>query len=157
MDGKNRAVEPMVRISPTTTSQRQGRLREEGSEGSWRQDPRVDEQKRHKRPSSPGERAPDGEAHTEDGWHANGAIVRGQLTFLSREICSLRGVRAMGDGLRTIPKGVESPPVPKADSARWAATPVGREQKSAEATVAVCRPDRRREAKGRTSWTKEEP
>lgn len=143
-------------ISPVTTSLRQGRLREEGSEGSWRQDPRVDEQKRHKRPSIPGEPAPDGEAHGSGGM-VNGAIVRGQLTFLSGEICSLRGGRAMGDGLRTGPKGAESPPVPTADSARRAATSVGREQKSAEAIVAVRRPDRRRAAKGRTSWTKEEP
>lgn len=143
-------------ISPVTTSQRQGRLREEGSEGSWRQDPRADEQKRHKRPSIPGEPAPDGEAHGSGGM-VNGAIVRGQLTFLSGEICLPSGVSARGDGLRTLSKEREKPPVPKVDSARGAATPFGREQKSAEAIVAARRPDRRRAAKGRTSKIKEEP
>ena len=149
-------------ISPVTTSQRQGRLREEGSEGSPRQDPRVDGQKRHKRPSTPGEPAPDGEAHGSGGM-VNGAIVRGQLTFLSGEICLPSGVPARGDGLRTLPKErgrvVERqwPPVPTAGSARGAATPFGREQKSAEAIVAARRPDRRRAAKGRTSKIKEDP
>ena len=147
----------MVSVSPTTTSQWQGRLREERSEGSRRQDPRANEQKRHTRPSTPGEPALDGEAHPGNTGHANGVVVRGQLTFLSGEICSLRGASAMGDGLRPIPKEVEKPPVPTADrSARRTATFAGRGQKSAEAIVAARRPDRRA-AKGRTSWNKEEP
>ena len=146
----------MVSVSPTTTSQWQGRLREEGSEGSRRQDPRANEQKRHTRPSAPGEPAPDGEAHGSRGM-VNGVVVRGQLTFLSGEICSLRGAPVMGDGLRPISKEVEKPPVPTADrSARRTATFAGRGQKSAEAIVAARRPDRRA-AKGRTSWNKEEP
>ena len=146
----------MAESSPATTSPRQGRLREEGSGGSRRQDPRADEQKRHKRPGISGELAPRREAHGSEGM-VNGAVARGQLTFLSGEICSPRGARATGDGIRPTSKGVEKPPVPTATgSARRAATPCGRGQKSAEAVVAARRPDRR-EAKGRTSWNKEEP
>lgn len=146
----------MATQSPATTSQRQGRLREEGSEGSPRQDLRADEQKRHTRPSLSGEPAPDGEAHGSEGM-VNGAVVQGQFTLLSGEICSLRGGAATGDGLRTTSKGVESPPVPTAaDSARRSVTACAGEQKSAEAIVAARRPDRRA-AKGRTSQNKEEP
>ena len=146
----------MVMLSPVTTSLRQGRLREEGSEGSRRQDPRADEQKRHKRPSIPGEPAPDGEA-LGSGGTVNGAVVRGQLTFLSGEICSRRRSMAMGDGLRTASKEAGSPPVPKViRSARRTATCVGRGQKSAEVIVAGRRPDRR-PAKDRTLRNREEP
>lgn len=146
----------MVTQSPATTSQRQGRLREEGSEGSPRQDLRADEQKRHTRPSFSGEPAPDGEAHGSESM-VNGAVVQGQLTFLSGEICSVCGETATGDGLRTTSKGVGSPPVPTvAASARGSATAREAEQKSAEAIVAARRPDRRA-TKGRTSQDKEEP
>lgn len=146
----------MVEVSPATTSPRQGRLREEGSEGSRRQDLRADEQKRHKRPGFSGERAPSSEAHGSESM-VNGAVAQGQLTFLSGEICPPRGAGARGDGLRPISKGVEKPPVPTApSSARCAVTRGGRGQKSAEAIVANRRPDRR-EAKGRTSRNKEEP
>jgi hypothetical protein len=68
----------------------------------------------------------------------NDAVVQGKLTFLSGEICFPRGVRAMGAGLRTIPKGVESPPASKVlISAFRTETPGGRKQKSPEAIVAV--------------------
>ena len=87
----------------------------------------------------------------------NDAVAQGKLTFLSGEICFPRGEGAMGAGLRTIPKGVESPPAPKVClSAFWVETPGGRKQKSAEAIVAV-RPIRGRAVKGRTSRNKEEP
>ncbi len=146
----------MAESPPATTSQGQGRLREEGSEGSRRQDPRADEQKRHRRPSLSGEPAPEGEAPGSEGM-VNGAVVRGQLTLLSGEICPPRGAMATGARLRPTSKGVETPPVPPvAGSARRAETPGGRGQKSAEAIVAARRPDRRA-AKGRTSWNKEEP
>lgn len=146
----------MAEVSPATTSLRQGRLREEGSEGSRRQDPRADEQKRHKRPSRSGDPAQDGEAPGSEGM-VNGAVVRGQLTSLSGEICSPRGARAMGEDLRPTSKAVERPPIPTATgSARRTATPGGGEQKSAEAIVAARRPDLRA-TKGRTSWNKEEP
>ncbi len=63
----------------------------------------------------------------------------------------------MGAGLRTIPKGVESPPVPKVlASALWTGTSGGRMQKSAEAIVAA-RANTGRAVKGRTSRNKEEP
>ena len=65
--------------------------------------------------------------------------------------------RAVGAGLRTIPKGVESPPAPKAPiSAFRTETPGGRKQKSAEAIVAI-RPNPGRAVKGRTPRNKEEP
>jgi len=68
----------------------------------------------------------------------NDAVVQGKLTFLSGEICFPCGERAMGAGLRTIPKGVESPPASKAPlSAFRTETPGGRKQKSAEAIVAT--------------------
>ena len=68
----------------------------------------------------------------------NDAVVQGKLTFLSGEICFPRGETTMGAGLRTIPKGVESPPAPKVSlSAFQAETPGGRKQKSAEAIVAT--------------------
>ena len=87
----------------------------------------------------------------------NDAVVQGKLTLLSGEICFPRGERATGAGLRSIPKGVEKPPAPKASlPALWAETSGGRKQKSAEAIVAV-RPDLGRAAKGRTSRNKEEP
>lgn len=146
----------MAEVSPATTSQGQGRLREEGSGGSRRQDPRADEQKRHTRPSFSGEPAPEGEAPGSEGM-VNGAVVRGQLTFLSGEICLPRGAGATGEDLRPISKGVEKPPIPTVtDPARQTATSGARGQKSAEAIVAARRPDRRA-AKGRTSWNKEEP
>jgi len=146
----------MAAILPTTTSQRQGRLREEGSEGSPRQDLRADEQKRHTRPSFSGEPAPEGEASGSEGM-VNGAVVQGRFTLLSGEICSACGEAATGDGLRTISKGVGNPPVPTGTlSARGSATASEAEQKSAEAIVAARRPDRRA-TKGRTSQNKEEP
>ena len=87
----------------------------------------------------------------------NDADVQGKLTFLSGEICFPRGERAMGAGLRTSPKGVESPPASKVlVSAFRAETSGGRKQKSAEAIVAV-RACCGRAVKGRTSWNKEEP
>jgi hypothetical protein len=146
----------MARVSPATTSPRQGRLREGGSEGSRRQDPRADEQKRHTRPSPSGEPAPEGEAPGSEGM-VNGAVVRGQLTSLSGEICSTCGGEATGVGLRPTSKGVETPPVPTAlATAPRAATSGVMGQKSAEAIVAG-RPMVGRAAKGRTSRNKEEP
>lgn len=87
----------------------------------------------------------------------NDAVVQGKLTFLSGEICFPRGDRAMGAGLRTIPKGVESPPTSKVlVSALRSGTSGGRKQKSAEAIVAA-RANTGRAVKGRTSRNKEEP
>jgi hypothetical protein len=87
----------------------------------------------------------------------NDAAVQGKLTFLSGEICFTRGEKAMGAGLRTISKEVESPPASKARiSAFRAETSGGRKQKSAEAIVAT-RARSGRAVKGRTSRNKEEP
>jgi hypothetical protein len=119
----------------TTTSLRQGRLREEGSEGSQRQlceptnrnviEGRVSGVSQHNmpKPNDPGDTV-------------NDAVVQGQFTFLSGEVCSMaicrsrgaglrciwkrmrlppdptEGLVTMGVGLRPIPKGLESPPNP---------------------------------------------
>lgn len=87
----------------------------------------------------------------------NDAAVQGKLTFLSGEICFPRGEMAMGAGLRTTPKGMESPPAPKVFLSAFRTETSGRrEQKSAEAIVAI-RPNPGRAVKGRTSRNKEEP
>src|SRR4030065_2121808 len=70
-----------------STSRRQGRLREEGSEGSPMANVRADEQKPHRRLS------------LRASWHnttkpigsgdrVNAAVVHGKFTFLSGEICA---------------------------------------------------------------------
>jgi len=82
-----------------STSQRQGRLREEGSEGSPMAKVRADGQKPHRRLSSWAS------------WHnttkptgswgrVNAAVVHGKFTFLSGEICVSRNRRFM----RAIPE-----------------------------------------------------
>src|SRR4030042_7202062 len=77
-----------------STSRRQGRLREEGSEGSPMANVRDDEQKPHTRLSlwvswhnitKP----------TGSGGRVNAAFVHGKLTFLSGEICASRDRRFM--------------------------------------------------------------
>ena len=88
---------PMVFILMDTnksTSRRQGRLREEGSEGSRRANVRADEQKPHTRLSSwaswHNTTKPTG-----SGGRVNAAVVHGKFTFLSGEICLLCGGRLM--------------------------------------------------------------
>lgn len=97
-----------IRVT-TTTSLRQGRLREEGSEGSQRQiceptDRNVIEG-RVSGASQPRMAKPFGSGDT-----VNGAVVQGQFTFLSGEVCSMAFCRSMGAGLRSISKGMRLPP-----------------------------------------------
>jgi hypothetical protein len=77
-----------------STSRRQGRLREEGSEGSRSANVRDDEQKPHIRLSPWASRHNTSEAHRFGG-RVNAAFVHGKFTFLSGEICASRDRRFM--------------------------------------------------------------
>lgn len=96
----------------TTTSLRQGRLREKGSGGSWRQiceptDRNVIEG-RVSRASWHNTTKPLGSGDT-----VNDTVVQGQFTFLFGEVCPVASWRAKGVGLRAVPKGAGNPPNPK--------------------------------------------
>jgi len=71
----------------TSTSRRQGRLREEGSEGSLSANVRADEQKPHTR-LSPRASWHNTTKPAGSGDRVNAAVVHGQFTFLSGEICA---------------------------------------------------------------------
>lgn len=159
----------------TTTSLKQGRLREEGSEGSWRQiceptdrnviEGRVSGASWH-RTTKP----------FDSGDTVNDTVMQRQFTFLFGEVCPRAVWRTMGVGLRAVPKGADNPPNPKGligrhgsrteghlerdgvptESYRNPDSPsdgnVSRDgQKSAEAIVAAV------SVKGRTVSNKEEP
>jgi hypothetical protein len=135
---------------------RQGRLREAASGGSPRQTCEPTNRNVIRGQVSWASQHPMAKP-SGSGDMVNDAVVQGKLTFLSGEICFTRGEMSMGSGLRPIPKGVEKPPVPKGSlPALRAETSGGREQKSAEAIVAV-QSAIGRAAKGRTSRNKEEP
>lgn len=159
----------------TTTSLRQGRLREERSEGSQRQiceptdrnviEGRVSGASQHykTKPFGPGDTV-------------NDAVVQGQFTLLFGEVCPKAVWRTRGVGLRAVPKGADNPPNPKGLFGRYGSRTEGHlerdgeptesyrdsdcpsdgnvrgdGQKSAEAIVAVL------SVKGRTVSNKEEP
>ena len=69
-----------------STSQRQGRLREEGSEGSREANVRADEQKPHTR-LSPWASWHNTTKPTGSGGRVNAAVVHGKFASLSGEIC----------------------------------------------------------------------
>ena len=77
----------MIMDTNKSTSRRQGRLREEGSEGSPMANVRDDEQKPHIRLSPWASRHNTSEAHRFGG-RVNAAFVHGKFTFLSGEICA---------------------------------------------------------------------
>jgi hypothetical protein len=82
-----------------STSRRQGRLREEGSEGSRSANVRADEQKPHRR-LSPWASWHNITKPTGSGGRVNAAVVHGKFMFLSGEICASRDRRFM----RAIPE-----------------------------------------------------
>ena len=135
----------------STTSLRQGRSREGGSEGSQRQICEPTNRNVIEGPDS------------WVSWHTttkpkgprnrvNGAVVQRQFTVLSGEVCPVAVWRAKGVGLRPILKGMETPPNPTVIPVSTAVGNVSRVgQKSAEAIVAAV------VAKGRTVSNKEEP
>ena len=89
----------MIMDTNKSTSRRQGRLREEGSEGSPMANVRDDEQKPHIRLSPWASRHNTSEAHRFGG-RVNAAFAHGKFTFLSGEICGSRDRRFM----RNIPE-----------------------------------------------------
>lgn len=135
----------------STTSLRQGRSREGGSEGSQRQTCEPTNRNVIEGPDS------------WVSWHnttkpqgprsgVNDAVVQGQFTVLSGEVCPGAVWRAMGVGLRPSSKEMEMPPNPTVMPVSTVVGNVSRiGQKSAEAIVAA------RAAKGRTASNKEEP
>jgi len=84
----------MIMDTNKSTSRRQGRLREEGSEGSPMANVRDDEQKPHIRLSPWASRHNTSEAHRFGG-RVNAAFAHGKFTFLSGEICVSRDRRFM--------------------------------------------------------------
>src|SRR3990172_3684740 len=86
----------MIMDTNKSTSRRQGRLREERSEGSLMSNVRDDEQKPHIRLSPWASRHNTSEAHRFGG-RVNAAFVHGKFTFLSGEICASRDRRFMSD------------------------------------------------------------
>ena len=156
MGCKSPVGEPTSMNSVPTTNLRQGRLREAASGGSPRQTCEPTNRNVIRGQVSWASQHPMAKP-SGSGDMVNDAAVQGKLTFLSGEICFPRGEVAMGAGLRTIPKGVESPPASKAPiSAFRTETSGGRKQKSAEAIVAIWS-NPGQAAKGRTSRNKEEP
>ncbi len=96
-----------------STSRRQGRLREEGSEGSRSANVRGDGQKPHTRLSSWASRHNTSEAHR-FGSRVNAAFVHGRFTFLSGEICMSRGRSIMREGRRRFTRLTRNPAHPSA-------------------------------------------
>src|SRR4030043_920743 len=77
----------LMKINTTqSTSRRQGRLREEGSEGSRSAKVRADGQKPHTR-LSPWASWHNTTKPAGSGGRVNAAVVHGKFTFLSGEIC----------------------------------------------------------------------
>ena len=96
----------------TTTSLRQGRLREEGSEGSQRQicEP-TDRNVIEGRVS--GASWHDTTKPFDSGDTVNDTVVQRQFMLLFGEVCPAASWSIMGVGLRAASKGAENPPNPK--------------------------------------------
>ena len=91
---ENLKVFIVVMDTNKSTSRRQGRLREEGSEGSRSANVRADEQKPHRR-LSPQASWHDTTKPAGSGGRVNAAFVHGKFAFLSGEICASRDRRFM--------------------------------------------------------------
>jgi hypothetical protein len=100
-----------------STSRRQGRLREEGSEGSRSANVRDDEQKPHIRLSPWVSWHNTSEAHRFGG-RVNAAFVHGKFTFLSGEICMARDRRFMSKGRNRFTRLTKYPAHPSAVDGR---------------------------------------
>jgi len=145
----------VVKLMDTTksTSRRQGRLREEGSEGSPMANVRADGQKPHTRLSSwaswHNTTKPAG-----SGGRVNAAVVHGKFTSLSGEICLPCGRRLMSKIRKGFTRMTKNPACPFAvggyeslreprnrqrlmrnPAAPWMATSWVSKQKSAEGIV----------------------
>ncbi len=96
-----------------TTSQRQGRRRETGSEGSPRQNCDLTDRKVI-RGRVPGTSQHQMAKSSGSGDTVNDPGVQREFTFLSGETCLTGGPLATGAGLRPMPKGMDKPPDPTA-------------------------------------------
>ncbi len=96
-----------------TTSQRQGRHREAGSEGSPRQNCDLTDRKVI-RGRVPGTSQHQMAKSSGSGETVNDPGVQRAFTFLSGETCLTSGPPAMGAGLRPTSKAVDEPPDPTA-------------------------------------------
>ncbi len=125
-------IKPMIRVT-STTSLRQGRSREGGSGGSQRQT------------CEPTDRNVIEGLDSWVSWHnttkpdgprngVNGAVVQGQFTFLSGEVCPAAIWSATGVGLRSISKGMEKPPDPKVLIGSYGSRTEGHLERDGEAT-----------------------
>ncbi len=94
-----------------TTSQRQGRRREAGSEGSPRQNCEPTDRKAL-RGRVPGTSQHQMTKSSGSGDTVKGPAVQRTFTFLSGETCLTSGPLATGAGLRPIAKAVDEPPDP---------------------------------------------
>jgi len=157
MGWKSPVGEPPSTHLTTTTSLRQGRLREGRSEGSRRQscEPRNTNviEGRHPR----GESAQHDKALWFGGhgkWRGCAAIAH---VLIRGDLLDLRPAAATGAGLRPRPKGLDKPPDPTTVPAARSGVIRGViGQKSAEAIVGG-KAAAARTSKGRTRWRKEEP
>ena len=96
-----------------STSRRQGRLREEGSEGSRSANVRDDEQKPHIR-LSPWASRPITTKPAGSWGRVNAAFVHGKFTFLSGEICMSRDRRVMSNCRNRFTRLTKHPAYPSA-------------------------------------------
>ena len=96
-----------------STSQRQGRLREEGSEGSRKAKVRADEQKPHTR-LSPWASWHNTTKPAGSGGRVNAAVVHGKFTSLSGEICFPCGRVAMSQLRKGFTRTNKNPACPLA-------------------------------------------
>ena len=143
----------MLMNTTKSTSQRQGRLREEGSEGSRSANVRADGQKPHTR-LSPWASWHNTTKPAGSGGRVNAAVVHGKFTFLSGEICLPCGRRLMSKIRRGFTRMTKNPAYPFAvdgyesfmeprsrqrlmtnPAAPWMATSRVSNQKSAEGIV----------------------
>lgn len=94
-----------------STSRRQGRLREEGSEGSRSANVRDDEQKPHIR-LSPWASWHNTTKPTGSEGRVNAAFVHGKLTFLSGEVCTSCDSSVMREGRKGFTRLDKDPAYP---------------------------------------------
>jgi hypothetical protein len=143
----------MLMNTTKSTSQGQGRLREEGSEGSPRANVRADGQKPHTR-LSPWASWHNTTKPVGSGGRVNAAVVHGKFTFLSGEICLPCGRKLMSKIRKGFTRMTKNPACPLAvgghesireprnrqllmtnPTAPWMATSQVSNQKSAEGIV----------------------
>ena len=143
-----------------STSRRQGRLREEGSEGSRRANVQADGQKPHTRLSSwaswHNTTKPTG-----SGGRVNAVVVHGKFTFLSGEICLPCGGRLMSKIRKGFTRLTKNPACPFAvDGHESSMEPRNRQRLMANPAapdMATCRVSKQKSAEGTVGHRTEGP